>query len=263
MTSGTAIVTWDGVDAPRLAELCAVSRLELLAETDSTQNVAHALAEAGATSGTVVLADAQRAGRGRMGRSWSSEPGAGVWCTIIERPTADVVEVLSLRVGLYAAELLDRLAGEQVMVKWPNDLVIPGAPGDLRLAKLGGILVEARWLGQSLAWVAIGVGVNVVAPTDVAHAGGMAAGARRRDVLTAIVRATRAAAAQRGVLTPDELQRFAARDALAGRRILSPMHGIAVGINAGGELRVETSRGVEHVRAGTVELAHEMEEPQP
>ena len=263
MTRGVAVVTWDGYDAPVLAELCAVPRLELLAETDSTQNVAHALAEAGATPGTVVLADTQRAGRGRMGRSWSSESGAGVWCTIIERPSVDVVAVLSLRVGLYAAEQLDRLAGGKVLVKWPNDLVIPGAPGDLRLTKLGGILVEARWTGQSLAWVSIGVGVNVVAPTSVANAGGMAPGARRMDVLAAIVGATRAAAAQRGALTAGELERFAARDALAGRRILSPVPGIAVGINAAGELRVEASRGVEHVRTGTVELAHEMEEPQP
>jgi BirA family biotin operon repressor/biotin-[acetyl-CoA-carboxylase] ligase len=257
---GTSALTWDGYDARTLAAMCNAPALELLAETDSTQTVAHRLAEAGAAPGTVVVADSQRAGRGRMGRSWRSEPGMGVWCTTVERPAPDSLDVLSLRVGLYAAEKLDGFSEVPVRVKWPNDLVVPGAAGDLPLRKLGGILVEARWLGQSLAWVAIGVGVNVTAPTGVANAIGMNPGTRRTDVLSAIVRAVRQAAAQHGALTPDELRRYTARDALVGRDILSPVVGRVAGMNAAGELRVETHRGLEYVRAGTVELASETEE---
>lgn len=253
MTSEAPVVTWDGQDARALARACGATHLELLAETDSTQDVAHALAEAGAAPGTVVVADSQRAGRGRMGRSWSSEPGTGVWCTIIERPSRDALEVLSLRVGLYAAEQLDRIAGATISVKWPNDLLIGGR-------KVGGILVEARWQGQALAWVAIGVGVNVVAPASVANAAGIASGVRRTEVLSAIVRAIRQAAAERGALTRGELERLATRDALAGRGIVSPVHGIARGVTAAGELRVETAQGMECVRAGTVEIAPGTEE---
>jgi BirA family transcriptional regulator, biotin operon repressor / biotin---[acetyl-CoA-carboxylase] ligase len=247
MTAEAPVVTWDGHDARALASMCGATRLELLADTDSTQNLAHALAESGTDPGTVVLADSQRAGRGRMGRSWSSEPGGGVWCTIVERPSTDGLDVLSLRVGLYVAEQLDRVAGGTVTVKWPNDLLIGSH-------KLGGILVEARWIGQALGWVAIGVGINVVEPAGISNAAGMKPGARRADVLTAIVRAVRQSAIARGPLTSDELRRFAARDGLVGRRIVSPLAGTVKGINAAGELAVETRGGLEHVRAGTVQL---------
>lgn len=253
MVPDTVALTWEGLSALELARRCAVPRIELLSETESTQDVAHALAEGGggAPAGTTVLADTQRAGRGRLGRTWTSQPGLGVWCTVLERPVhTDALDLLSLRVGLNAAEALDRFAGERVGVKWPNDLI-------LQRGKLGGILVEARWSGSSLGWVAIGVGVNVIAPPDVAGASALARGARRTDVLVEIVRAVRTAAAAQGRFTNDELARFRARDVLAGRRIVSPAAGTVAGITATGSLVVETVRGSEHVRAGTIRLAGE------
>jgi hypothetical protein len=75
--------TWDGITAEELERALQLPRLELRAEVESTQDIAHALAEQGTPDGTFVLADAQRAGRGRMGRSWASELGAGIWCTMI------------------------------------------------------------------------------------------------------------------------------------------------------------------------------------
>src|SRR6185436_19193687 len=94
--------------ASALARRCNVDRLELLDVTDSTLDVAHKLAEAGAPSSTVVLADAQTAGRGQHGRAWSSEPGRGVWATIIARYVRmNAMDVLSIRVGLEIAERLD------------------------------------------------------------------------------------------------------------------------------------------------------------
>jgi len=91
-----------------------------------------------------VIANEQTAGRGRGGKSWQSSPGAGLWLTLIERP-ADTsgLGVLSLRVGLAAAEALDRFAPEPIRLKWPNDLYIDRS-------KLAGILVEARWREQSV-----------------------------------------------------------------------------------------------------------------
>ena len=241
-------VTWDGLSAGELARRCGVPRLELFAETESTQDVAHKLADAGAPAGTVVLADAQTAGRGRMGRSWRSNPGNGVWCTIIERPNrTSNLDVLSLRVGLECANALDPFAGERIGMKWPNDLVV-------RSRKLCGILVEARWSGEYLLWVAIGVGVNVKTP-DLDGTTGLSEATDRAPVLTAIIRAARAAASVPGPLTYTELKRFAERDVLVGRQIVSPAAGVVRGITATGSLVVQTGRGVEEVRSGTIQLA--------
>jgi BirA family biotin operon repressor/biotin-[acetyl-CoA-carboxylase] ligase len=258
-------VTWDGLDARELARRCGVPRLELFAEIESTQDVAHRLAEAGAPGGTVVLADAQSAGRGRMGRSWQSKPGSGVWCTIIERPNrASNLDVLSLRVGLHCANALDPFAGERVGLKWPNDLVLPGVmqsgAKEPQFRKVCGVLVEVKWSGEHLVWVCIGIGVNV-RPPQMDGAVGLAEATDRAPVLAAIVRAARAAAASPGPLTYSELKRFAERDVLAGRRIVAPADGIVRGITAAGSLVVQSNRGVEEVRTGTVQLAVAQEEP--
>ena len=246
----TALFLWDGLNAQAVARQLDLPLVYLHAEVASTLDVAHELAEKGAPPGTLVVADAQNSGRGRMGRSWSSEPGHGVWSTIVERPSdARVLDVLSLRVGLYCAENLDAIARQRVGVKWPNDLLL----GD---RKLGGILVEARWSGTTLSWVAIGVGVNVTAPDGVPHAACLP-GAKRVDVLEAIVRGVRHAAEQTGPLNDLEMQRYRARDTLAGRRIVSPAVGSVTGISTDGALLVMTATGIERLRAGTVQLAED------
>ncbi|HEY4671110.1 MAG TPA: biotin--[acetyl-CoA-carboxylase] ligase, partial [Gemmatimonadaceae bacterium] len=146
---------FDGVRAEALQRLLELPRVELLDSTPTTMDVAHRLAGQGAASGTLVIANEQTAGRGRGGKSWQSSPGAGLWLTLIERPTdSSGLGVLSLRVGLAVAEALDRFAAEPIRVKWPNDLYIDRG-------KLAGILVEARWREQSVEWVAIGMGINV------------------------------------------------------------------------------------------------------
>lgn len=242
--------TWEGHSAADLAGLLGVPRTHLYAVVDSTQDVAHALAERGAVAGTVVVADMQRAGRGRHGRTWSSGSGGGVWCTIIERPhDARAADVLSLRAGLYLAEALDALAGEPVRVKWPNDLILRGG-------KVAGILVEARWSGATPAWVAAGVGVNVE-PPDVAGAAGLPPGTGRVDVLTAVVAAVRASCSAAGWLTEDEILRYARRDTLVGRRVTAPAEGTVVGIAPSGAIILRTAQGTEQYRAGTIQLAED------
>jgi BirA family biotin operon repressor/biotin-[acetyl-CoA-carboxylase] ligase len=240
--------SWDDFDAETLRRRLGVPHVDLHAEVGSTQDIAHALAERGAAAGTIILADAQTKGRGRMGRSWSSEPGRGVWCTVVERPVdLKALDVLSLRVGLLLAERLDSLSRLPVGLKWPNDLLVEGS-------KVGGILVEARWSGASPMWVAIGIGVNVVAPTVVGGAG-LRDDTQRIDVLAAIVSAAREANRLAGWLTEDELTRYNARDQLYGRRIVSPGMGTAKGVAPSGALMVEASSGVEQHRAGTIALA--------
>lgn len=159
------------------------------------------------------------------------------------------LDVLSLRVGLRLADGLDPLARERVGLKWPNDLLLASG-------KLAGILVEARWSGESLSWVAIGVGVNM-RPPDVAGAAGLPPGVQRVQVLGAVIQAVRDASRASGWLDADELERFRGRDTLAGRRIVAPAHGIASGVDASGALVVRTGQGTEQYRAGTIQLAEE------
>jgi len=211
-------------------------------------DVAHRAAEKGAPAGTLVLADQQSAGRGRGGKTWASAPSVGIWLTLIERP-ADVsgLEVLSLRVGLRAAEALDRFAPEPIRLKWPNDLYLDAG-------KLGGILVEARWREQAIEWVAIGVGINVRRPVGIEQASSLEVGAERLDVLAELVPALRRAAAATGPLEVTELEEFNTRDMARGRVRTEPALGRVAGINAKGELLIELADSVAPFRSGSLIL---------
>ena len=222
--------------------------MELLESTTSTLDVAHRLAARGAPAGTLVIANEQTAGRGRGGKSWQSSPGAGLWLTLIERPSdTSGLGVLSLRVGLAAAEALDRFAPEPIRLKWPNDLYIDQG-------KLGGILVEARWREQAVEWVAIGLGVNVQAPKNVETAAGLEPGTDRLDVLGELVPAVLAAARATGPLQADEMEKFDARDLARGRRCVEPAVGRVAGITPTGELLVALADSVAPFRSGSLVL---------
>ncbi len=223
-------------------------RVELLESTTSTLDVAHRLAARGAPAGTLVIANEQTAGRGRGGKSWQSSPGAGLWLSLIERPSdTSGLGVLSLRVGLAAAEALDRFAPEPIRLKWPNDLYVDQG-------KLGGILVEARWREQAIEWVAIGLGVNVETPTNVETAAGLEPGTERLDVLGELVPAVLAAARATGPLEPDEMEEFDARDLARGRKCVEPAVGRVAGITATGELLVALADAIVPFRSGSLVL---------
>ena len=144
----------------------------------STNDMAARLAGGGAPEGTTVAADAQTAGRGRLGRTWFSPQGAGLYVSIVIR--ADVrgqiaregsamagpglPAVLTLASGVALAEAIRETTGLQAEIKWPNDLVF-------ERRKLAGILAEASAQGAELDYVVLGFGVNirpVVYPPDVA-----------------------------------------------------------------------------------------------
>jgi BirA family transcriptional regulator, biotin operon repressor / biotin---[acetyl-CoA-carboxylase] ligase len=210
-------------------------RLLSYGEVESTLDVAHELAAAGAEAGTLVMADSQTAGRGRMGRTWRSEPGAGLWLTMIERPRdAATLDVLSLRVGLALAPVLDEFTGGPVRLKWPNDLYVDAK-------KLAGILIEARWRDGSPEWVAIGIGINLRPPESEPLAIGLRAGIDRGLVLHAVAQAVRGAAVREGPLDESEISAFAVRDLARGRVCVSPVGGIVQGIGPSGALLVRVS----------------------
>jgi BirA family biotin operon repressor/biotin-[acetyl-CoA-carboxylase] ligase len=211
--------------------------------TGSTNEDLHALAEDGAPDGTALVAETMSQGRGSRGRSWHA-PRGGLWLSVLRRPGVAVqTGVLSLRVGLALAPILDRLAGQPVMLKWPNDLLL----GD---RKLGGILCEMRWQGDRASWVVIGIGLNVTNPLPAhlqerasslaKHVPGIAVA----DVLEAVLPALRDLDVDRSELTASDLAAFRERDWLSGRDVAEPVEGTVQGIDARGGLAVVTRDGV-------------------
>lgn len=197
-------------------------------------DLAHALAAEGSPAGVLVLADRQLRGRGRGGKTWQSAPGAGIWMTLIERPRDQrVVGVLALRLGLALAKALAPFVDVAPTVKWPNDVFV-GA------GKVSGLLVEARWRDAAVDWVAIGVGINLTVPTEVAHAAALRDGTSVSDVLLAVIPLLRHAASKQGLLTAGERHEWEARDVARGRTICEPCAGIVRGIDTDGALLVET-----------------------
>jgi BirA family biotin operon repressor/biotin-[acetyl-CoA-carboxylase] ligase len=239
--------TYDGATPEALAHALSLPRVVVRDVVASTMDVANELASAGAPAGTLVLADAQAAGRGRAGRRWDSRAGDGIWMTLIERVN-DVLalDVLSLRIGIRAARALDRFAATPIRLKWPNDLY-------LEAGKLGGILVESRWRGERPEWTAIGVGVNV---RSVEYPGGAALGEQvsRLEVLGELVPALRAAATARGHLGESEVAEFSRRDLAAGRMAREPQSGRVAGIRGDGALLVESPAGIAAIREGSLVL---------
>jgi len=128
-------------------------------EVSSTQEVAERLASGGAREGTVILAERQNSGRGRMERRWLS-PKGGLYLSIVLRPgRVGGVHLLTLAGALAAAEGTRRAAGVSPKIRWPNDLVVGGR-------KLGGVIATASTRGESLEFVVVGIGVNGNFRTD-------------------------------------------------------------------------------------------------
>jgi BirA family biotin operon repressor/biotin-[acetyl-CoA-carboxylase] ligase len=133
--------------------------LRYCSSVESTNDLALALAVAGEPEGASVLADHQRAGRGRRGRAWFSPPGAGLYLSVVTRPGQAVSgpAMITLAAGVGVARALRMITRLPVELKWPNDLVI-GRPW----RKLGGILSEAASTAARIDAVVIGVGINVM-----------------------------------------------------------------------------------------------------
>jgi BirA family biotin operon repressor/biotin-[acetyl-CoA-carboxylase] ligase len=124
----------------------------------STNDEAKSLARAGAPHGTVVWAKAQTAGRGRVGRTWSSPPG-NLYCSVVLRPDLSVARIVELGfvAALGVAEVVEALVPHgSISLKWPNDVLVDGS-------KIAGILLECEAVDRTVPWVVVGIGVNVAA----------------------------------------------------------------------------------------------------
>lgn len=124
--------------------------------TDSTNTQARRLAEEGAPHGTLVLADMQDGGKGRLGRTWISPAGEGIWMSILLRPSISPMSasMLTLVAALAAEKGIREVTGQESRIKWPNDLV-------LNRKKICGILTEMSTEQMDIKYVIIGIGINV------------------------------------------------------------------------------------------------------
>jgi len=122
---------------------------------DSTNTSLRALGQRASPEGAIVLADAQTAGRGQAGKVWISPPGRNLYVSILLRPSIAPTQAPLLSL-LTAVALVDTLRQEGVVcgIKWPNDVLIHGR-------KVAGILTETELAGDTLAFVVVGIGVNV------------------------------------------------------------------------------------------------------
>ena len=221
-----------------------------LRSTDSTNERARELAEAGAPSGTIVTASEQSAGRGRHGRAWAAPAGKALLLSAILRPLAPRDALLPLAVPLAVCEAVEAVAGHECRIKWPNDVWI----GERKAA---GVLIEAR----PAQWAVIGIGINVSIepeefPGDLRWpATSIGCGVELGELRFALCEAlgSWADAADEAVLAA-----YRERDALAGRQVAwdgaGDGEGVAAGIDERGNLLVERAGG-ETVSLGSGEVS--------
>lgn len=250
--------------------------VEVLPQIDSTSSELMRRARAGLAAPTLLVAEEQTAGHGRMGRGWRSSGQASLTFSLGLALNPADWQGLSLAAGLSVAESLH----EGIALKWPNDLWQQGR-------KLGGILIETTALpggadaGGVGRYVVIGIGLNIApaqqvlqalthepdapdAPDAPAVSGvppawlqsllpGITAPAALERVALPLVRAVQAFA--HVGFAPFEA-RFAARDALAGQtvRLSDGTQGQAEGVDATGALRVRTAAGVQRITSGEISV---------
>ena len=235
-------------------------------ETGSTNDVASSLAGAGAPEGTTVIASAQTAGRGRLGREWFSPPDAGLYVSVICRSSA-AAPFLTLAGGVAVADGIRVSTGLPVEIKWPNDVVLPDTRGSVRRRKLAGVLAEASSDARGLQYVVLGFGVNLRAsayPPAIGNKASSLEAELGRPVDSALLLAgiletlathfrALAAGASRGLLTrwrelaPMALGATVVCETAGGRQ-----RGVTAGIGDDGALLVRVGDRTERVIAGEV-----------
>lgn len=246
--------------------------VEILPSIDSTNSELMRRARAGRCAPTLLVAEQQTAGRGRLGRDWHSGAQADSLTFSLGLPLSPVDwSGLSLAVGVSVAESLQPVlptassAGPRIGLKWPNDLWLGGAAGE---RKLGGILVEtASFVGPnataSARYVVVGIGLNVLARDAV----GLSIPAGCLQEVDALLDApsalARIAAPLVGMLQLFEAYgfepmqpRFAIRDVLQDRLVTlsDGRSGTAHGVAPDGALRVHTAQGMQSVTSSDVSV---------
>jgi len=246
-------------------------------KTASTNANAMQAAAAGVPEGTVFFAEEQTAGRGRGGHSWHSEPGAGVYCSVVLRPRMSPADalVISLMAGLAAAAAVEEVTGLKPDLRWPNDLLLArtsspetaGAKPGAR--KFCGILTELNAEATRVRYVVAGIGINVNHESFPPEIADIATSLRieggrtysRVEISGALLRALdreyRALQSDVDEATASIFRRFEERSSYArGLRVRveeeDGYEGVTEGLDDRGFLRVRTDGGLRTVLHGGV-----------
>ncbi|MBN1583402.1 MAG: biotin--[acetyl-CoA-carboxylase] ligase [Anaerolineae bacterium] len=230
----------------------------------STMDEARRLAETGASEGTVVLADEQSAGRGRLQRSWWALPGTSLLLTLLLRPPLPPRQAqrLTMICSLATCDALAEVGGVPAQVKWPNDVLV----GD---NKICGILTDLDLAGDTVNYALVGVGINVnvdfrQAPPLMAPATSLLAETGRTVSRLSLLAALLANVEDRYVMLKMGAsfhEEWAARMATLGRTVQASsgqetVQGTAIGVNEDGALLIQVSDGtVQRVLTGDVTLS--------
>ena len=232
-----------------------------LAETDSTNRYALDLARAGAPDGVVVVADHQRAGRGRLGRTWTAPPGASLLVSVLLRPELPPEErhVVVMAAAVAMAEALELTARVNASTKWPNDLLVGNR-------KIAGILAEAT--GDA---VVVGIGVNLDWPEIPRELEGVATACNLESGRTTSRDELLAGFLVRYDLRLADLDETRRRYRLGlgtlGRRVRveradGTLVGRAVDVDDAGRLLVEVDGSIEVIASGDVVHLRDAEPPE-
>ena len=235
--------------------------VEVLETVDSTNNYLKHLGAAGAAHGTVALADCQTGGRGRLGRSFDSAPGAGVYLSVLLRPACPPAALMTLtaQAAVATRRAIRTVTGAEAGIKWVNDLVLGGK-------KLCGILTELSIEAESglVSYAVVGVGINCNRPAEAfppalrETAGSLLSETGKRVDRNALAAALiRELAALPGLDWRDEY-RAACVNLGKDVQILAPGKapriGVALDVGPEAELIIQTETGVEAVRSGEVSV---------
>ncbi len=235
--------------------------IDVLPRCDSTNAVLLGRAQAGAPSGTVVVAEEQTAGRGRRGRTWFASPGDSLTFSLLWRFAPGRAPAgLSLAVGVAVARALEGVGAGETTLKWPNDILMQGR-------KLGGILVELVADPPHAAIIGIGINLRLPQgmPEDVRAAsaaiGAPGAAVDANEVLAAMLGellATLDTFATGGfaAIRAEWMTRHAFQDARVrlSTDFAPPSEGICRGVDTDGALLLETDGRVERILSGEVSL---------
>lgn len=125
-------------------------------EIDSTNSYAKKAASEGCGDGTVIVADCQKSGKGRLGRQWNSGPGTGIWMSVVLRPDIlpEDIQVITLAASVAVVRAIKAVTGIITGIKWPNDIILDGK-------KVCGILTEISTEMEQVNFLVLGIGINV------------------------------------------------------------------------------------------------------
>ncbi|MCB9758959.1 MAG: biotin--[acetyl-CoA-carboxylase] ligase [Alphaproteobacteria bacterium] len=240
----------DALDGARLAAGLKTP-VRLLARCTSTNALAREMGHAGAPHSQLVVAEHQTAGRGRQGRTWDAKPGENLLFSLLLRPPLPPRDapLLCLAAAVALAETLD------LGIKWPNDLLDP------QERKVSGILAEMEARPGRLAFVVLGVGVNVnqaAFPPELPRAASLAMRDGPQDRTALLLRVVPAILARCAQLQADRvgvLDAWRGRAVTLGRRVrVGAVEGVARALQEDGGLVVDTAQGPRVVLAGDVEM---------